>query len=260
MQNPSAKARLREKRFICGPFVETGAPELVEIAGVAGFDFVIIDREHAAFSGETVGNLIRAAARADIAPIVRVRENSPGAILEALDLGAVGLHIPQIANADDARRAIAASKFPPEGERGFNPFVQAAAYGAEPIDKFRERSNRDILLVLHIEAQDSVDQIDAILAVPGIDVAFLGPYDLSQTLGIPGQVTDPRVRDAMKAVVEAAAKRGIAVGTFANSREQAALWIAAGVSYLSYSVDSVLYLDACRRARLMLAELRPADT
>ena len=259
MKAPSAKARLRGKGFICGPFVEVGAPELIEIAGLAGFDFAIIDREHAAFSGETVGNLIRAAARADIAPIVRVRENSPGPILEALDLGAVGLHIPQIANAEDARRAVAAAKFPPEGERGFNPFVQAAAYGAEPIDEFRVRSNDDTLLVLHIEARDSVDRIDEILAVPGIDVAFLGPYDLSQTLGIPGQVTHPRVRDAMQAVVEAARKRNVAVGSFANSREHAELWIAAGVSYLSYSLDSVIYLDACRRARAMLESLRPAD-
>jgi 4-hydroxy-2-oxoheptanedioate aldolase len=259
MNAPSAKARLREKGFICGPFVEAGAPELIEIAGLAGFDFAIIDREHAAFSGETVGNLIRAAARADIAPIVRVRENSPGPILEALDLGAVGLHIPQIANAEDARRAVAAAKFPPEGERGFNPFVQAAAYGATPIDEFRVRSNDDTLLVLHIEARDSVDRIDEILAVPGIDVAFLGPYDLSQTLGIPGQVTHPRVRDAMRAVVEAARKCNLAVGSFANSREHAELWIAAGVSYLSYSVDSVIYLDACRRARAMLESLRPAD-
>lgn len=255
----SAKSRLREKGFICGPFVETGAPELVEIAGLAGFDFAIIDCEHAAFSGETVGNLIRAAARKDIAPIVRVRENSPGPILEALDLGAVGLHIPQIADADDARRAVRAAKFPPKGERGFNPFVQAASYGAEPIGEFRARSNDDILLVLHIEAQDSVEQIDGILAVPGIDVAFLGPYDLSQTLGIPGEVTHPRVRDAMRAVVDAAARHNVAVGSFANSREQAELWIAAGVSYLAYSVDSVLYLDACRRTRSMLAELRPAD-
>ena len=260
MNAPSAKARLCAKGFICGPFVEIGAPELIEIAGLAGFDFAIIDREHAAFSGETVGNLIRAAARADIAPIVRVRENSPGPILEALDLGAVGLHIPQIANAEDARRAVAAAKFPPEGERGFNPFVQAAAYGAEPIDEFRARSNDDTLLVLHIEARDSVDRIDEILAVPGIDVAFLGPYDLSQTLGIPGQVTHPRVRDAMQAVVEAARKRNLAVGSFANSREHAELWIAAGVSYLSYSLDSVIYLDACRRARAMLESLRPADS
>jgi len=257
VKNLSAKERLREKGFICGPFVETGAPEFIEIAGLAEFDFAIIDREHAAFSGETVANLIRAAARASIAPLVRVRENSPGPILEALDLGAAGLHIPQIANADDARRAIASAKFPPDGERGFNPFVQAAAYGAEPTDEFRARSNDDTLLVLHIEAQDSVDRIDEILGVRGIDVAFLGPYDLSQTLGIPGQVTHPRVREAMRAVVDAAARRNVAVGSFANSREHAELWIAAGVTYLAYSMDSVIYLDACRRARAMLAGLRP---
>lgn len=256
MQRQSAKARLREKGFVAGPFVEAGSPALIEILGLAGFDFVIIDCEHAALSGEAVGHLIRAAEAAAISPLVRVRHNEPAAILEALDLGAAGLHVPQISSPADALNAVRAAKFPPRGSRGFNPFVRAARYGATPVAEFRRSADEDTLLVLHIEARESLDEVDQILAVPGFDVAFLGPYDLSQSLGIPGEVTHPRVREALRAIVRAARSYGVAVGCFANNPEQARLWLAEGVSYLAYSVDSVLFLEACRKACETIAELR----
>lgn len=256
MLRVSAKARLREKGFVTGPFVEVGSPALVEMLGLAGFDFAILDREHAALSSDTVGHLIRAAEAVALAPLVRVRNNDPGEILEALDLGAVGLHVPQIASPDDARRAVRASKFPPYGARGFNPFVRAARYGATPVEEFRRTADEDTLLVLHIEARESLEAVEQIMAVPGFDVAFLGPYDLSQALGIPGDVTHLRVREAMRAIVQAARPKGIAVGCFANTPEQARLWIAEGISYLAYSVDSVLFLDAGRRATKGIEELR----
>jgi 4-hydroxy-2-oxoheptanedioate aldolase len=260
VQRISVKARLRDKGFAAGPFVEVGSPALVEMLGLAGFDFAIIDCEHAAFSGETVGELIRAAEAASIAPLVRVRQNDPGAVLEALDLGAAGLHIPQIATAADALRAVRASKFPPLGARGFNPFVRAAQYGATAVAEFRQHADQDTLLVLHIEAQESLASIEQIMAVPGFDVAFLGPYDLSQTLGIPGEVTHPRVREAMRAIVKAARPHGVVVGCFANDPEQARVWLAEGVAYLAYSVDSVMFLEAGRRARETVDEIRRATS
>lgn len=234
MPRVSVKARLREEGFVTGPFVEVGSPALVEMLRLAGFDFAVIDCEHAAFSGETVGQLIRAAEAASIAPLVRVRQNDPGHVLEALDLGAVGLHVPQIATPADAHRAIRAAKFPPLGTRGFNPFVRAARYGATPSGEFRRAADEDTLLVLHIEAKESLAEIDEILAVPGLDVAFLGPYDLSQALGIPGEVTHPRVREAMRAIARSARPHGVTVGCFANDPEQAEVWLSEGVSYLAY--------------------------
>jgi len=256
MTRISAKAKLGENKFLLGSFVEIGAPGLVEIFGLTGFDFVVIDCEHAALSGETVASMVRGAEASGIAPFVRVRENAAGQILEALDLGAAGLHIPQIGTAEDAVRAIRAAKFPPAGIRGFNPFVRAASYGTEPLETFRQTADGETLLVLHIEAQETLEQVEEILAVPGIDVAFLGPYDLSQTMGIPGQVTHPKVRDAMRAVVKAAAKHNVAVGCFANSLEQAAIWLGEGVSYLTYSVDSFIFVDACRTVRREVDKLR----
>ncbi|MBI3693559.1 MAG: aldolase [Acidobacteria bacterium] len=234
LKRNSVRAKLREKGFLLGSFVEIAAPEVIEILGTAGMDFAVIDREHAAFSGETTAALIRAAASTEIAPIVRVRENRAGEILEALDLGAVGLHVPQIATREQAERAVRAVRFPPAGERGFNPFVRAGSFGAGPVD------DQDTLLVLHIEAAAAVSSADEILSVPGIDVAFLGPYDLSMTLGIPGQVTDEPVRRAMRAIGEAARRRGVTLGVYAHTIEHARVWLNEGVCYLAVGVDSTL--------------------
>ena len=256
MLRVSAKARLAEKGFLLGPFVETGSPEIVEALGVAGLDIAILDREHSAMSGETMGALIRAASVAGVAPLVRVRENAPGPILEALDQGAVGLHIPQIASPEDARRAVRAARFAPEGERGLNPFVRAGRYGSLAVDDLRREGDADTLLVLHIEAASAMDRLGEILATPGVDVAFLGPYDMSQTLGVPGEVTHPRVQEAMRAIVAAAEKHGVAVGCFANNAQQAELWLGQGVRYLAYSVDAHLFLRAAQGVRAEVDAIR----
>jgi 4-hydroxy-2-oxoheptanedioate aldolase len=252
----SAKARLAETGFLLGPFVETGAPEIVEALGVAGHDIAILDREHSAMSGETVSGLIRAATLAGVAPLVRVRENAPGPILEALDQGAVGLHIPQIGSPEDAARAVRAARFPPAGERGFNPFVRAGRYGAAAVSDLRREGDGDTLLVLHIEAANALGSLDAILATPGVDVAFLGPYDMSQTLGVPGEVTHPKVRETMRAIVAAAARSGVVVGCFASTPEQAELWLGEGVRYLAYSVDAHIFLNAAKRIRSQVDAIR----
>lgn len=256
MLRVSAKARLAEKGFLLGPFVETGAPEMVEALGLAGHDIAILDREHSAMSGETVGGLIRAAAAAGVAPLVRVRENAPGPILEALDQGAVGLHIPQISSPEDARRAVRAARFPPAGERGFNPFVRAGRYGSAPVSELRAEGDDDTLLVLHIEAAHALGRLDEILATPGVDVAFLGPYDMSQTLGVPGEATHPKVRETMAAIVAAAERNGVVVGCFANTPEHAELWLGHGVRYLAYSVDAHLFFKAAEGVRETVDEIR----
>jgi 2-keto-3-deoxy-L-rhamnonate aldolase RhmA len=244
LRRNSARARLRQKGFLLGAFVEIAAPEVVEILGAAGMDFAVIDAEHGALNPETVAGMIRAAASTDICPIVRVRENAPGPVLEALDLGATGLHIPQIAAREQAAAAVRYTRYPPAGERGFNPFVRAWSFGGAPVEE-------DVLVVLHIEAGPAVTAAEEILSVPGVDVAFLGPYDLSMTLGIPGQVTDERVREALRAVGAVAARRGVALGTYANTVEHAELWLKEGVRYLACGVDQNILLraagDICRQ-------------
>jgi 2-keto-3-deoxy-L-rhamnonate aldolase RhmA len=249
LKHTSAKAKLREKGFLLGAFVEIAAPEIVEILGAAGLDFAVIDEEHGALDPQTVAAMIRASASSEIAPILRVRENAPGPILQALDLGAAGLHVPQIGSREQAEAAVRYTRYPPAGERGFNPFVRAWSFGAAPVEE-------DVLLVLHLEAGQAVSAAEDILSVPGIDVAFLGPYDLSMTLGIPGQVTHERVRAALRAVGEVAARHGVALGAYANTVDHADLWLQQGVRYLACGVDQNILLRAAQDIRRRVDEKR----
>ena len=240
-------------RSAAGVFCELPSPEAVEIAGIAGWDFVVLDCEHAPITPALLPSLVRAGAAAGLPTIVRVPANDPPAIQHALDSGASGVQIPQIASLDAARNAIRAARFHPVGMRGFNPFVRAADFSARPLPEFLARANRDVLLVLQIESAEGVAAIDPIVQLEGLDVLFVGPYDLSQSLGIPGQTSDPRVIEGARTIVQKAGVRGIPVGCFTNSLDDARRWREIGVRYLCYSVDTVLLLNAMRRA---LADIR----
>lgn len=235
-----------------GPFVNLSSGALIEIAAYGGFDFVILDTEHGPLDIPTCEDLCRVAHGVEITPIVRVRENDPAQILRALDIGAGGVQVPQICNKADAEAVVRAAKYAPLGMRGVSPYTRAARYFADGAAIF-ERLNAASMVIIHIEGVEGLENLDAIISVPGLDVIFLGPYDLSQSLGIPGQVHDPRVVDRMREAATAITQAGLTVGTFADSPEAAKRWIAAGVGYISLSVDTGIYLHGCRQ---MLRGLR----
>ncbi|MGH9719223.1 MAG: HpcH/HpaI aldolase family protein [Bryobacteraceae bacterium] len=239
---------LDRRNALAGVFCELPCAEAVEIAGLAGWDFVIIDCEHAPIATPMLPNLVRAAAAAGIAPVIRVAANDPAMIQHALDSGAAGVQVPQIASVEAARDAIAAARFHPLGRRGFNPFVRAADFSALAVPEFLEQA-RETALVLQIESAEGIAAADSILALEGIDVVFIGPYDLSQSLGIPGEIMHPRIFEAAARIARSAGERGVAAGVFTKSLDEARAWLAAGVRYLCYSIDTVLLLDAMRAAR-----------
>ncbi len=240
------KEALRSGETVIGPFMKLPEPPVVEIFGRAGFDYVIIDTEHGPMSIETAENLVRAAELAGISPVIRIRENSPSLISRALDIGAEGVQVPQIGSAADAKAVVKAAKFAPQGERGVCRFVRAAQYThVDRFDYFRD-ANEDTTVIVHIEGREGVDNIDDILGVPGVDVAFIGPYDLSQSLGVPGQVEHPEVARAMSEVVRKARAKGVAVGTFVDNETAARKWMGAGIQYISYSVDVGLIYQMAR--------------
>ena len=240
------RPKLREKRVATGVFCELPCPESVEIIGLAGWDFVVIDCEHAPITAALLPGMIRAATAAGIPSIVRVAVNEPSAIQHALDAGASGVQIPQIASVEAAKAAVAASRFHPLGARGFNPFVRAADFSASTTPEFFARANDEVALILQIESATGIAAADGILELAGIDVLFIGPYDLSQSLGIPGQTTHAKVFAAAERIVKSAEARGVAVGVFTNSEQDVALWLQIGVRYLCLSVDTVFLLNAMR--------------
>lgn len=242
----SLRSKLSTGQLVAGIFSIIPAPELVEIAGLAGLDFIVIDREHGGCSRESMTDMLRAATSAEISPVVRVKENSSAAILEALDSGAAAVQIPQVGNKKEALKACAAARFYPKGTRGLNPYVRSAGYSARSKTDYVNTSNDDTAVIVQIEGAEGVRNLSEILGVKEIDVIFLGPYDLSQSLGIPGQVDHPSVSERMGRVIDEAKQAGVVVGTFVDSSEKAARWIEMGVRYITISVDSGIFLNACR--------------
>jgi 4-hydroxy-2-oxoheptanedioate aldolase len=237
------KPKLASQPYVLGTFVELPSPQIVEILGLAGFDFIVIDGEHGAIPLDKMEEMVRAAAGTGICPLVRVPQPDSVSVRLPLDLGAVGVHVPQIESTQLAETALRGARFYPQGERGMQPYVRAASYRAYPTSEYLAESNREVTTVLHIEGRGGLDAIDRILELDGVDVAFVGPYDLSQALGIPGQVDDPRIGAAIREVVQKAGDR-VVVGTYADTADRALEWIAAGVRYLTVSCDAGILRSA----------------
>jgi len=242
LKKNNLKEAIKEGKVVLGPFMKFTDPAAVEIMGFAGFDFVIIDAEHGPISMESAQNMIRAAESVNITPIIRVGSNDESLILRALDVGAQGIEIPQINSRSDAVRAVKSVKYSPQGERGVCRYVRAANYSSMNKFKYFKSANEETMIIAHIEGVEGINNLNEILSVSGIDVIFIGPYDLSQSLGIPGEVNHPLVTEKMKEVVSKCKENKIAVGTFADDVETAKSWISLGVQYMSFSVDvGILY-------------------
>lgn len=230
---------------VIGIFSKTCDGSFIESSGKSGIDFCILDMEHGPVSYEHLPNLIRACELSATLPIVRVADNSEEYIGKALDLGAFGVQIPQINDKDSAIKAIKHAKFYPEGSRGVCRYVRAAEYSSKnKYDYFKE--SNETLIILQVEGIEGIQNLNDILAVPGIDVIFIGPYDLSQSLGVPGNVHHPKVIEQMKTIVDKASAAGITVGTFVDTPEDARYWKKLGVKYIANSVDVGIFYSACR--------------
>lgn len=237
------KSAIQERGYVLGPFMKLDSPAVVELAGLGGFDFVIIDMEHGPLDVLTAENMVRAAHLRNVCAIVRVGENNPLMISRALDIGADGVQVPQISNAADAERAVAAAKFYPRGERGVCRYVRAADYSNLPKAEYFKQANRDTAVIIHIEGQEGLKNLDEILKVDGVDVLFIGPYDLSQSLGIPGDVQNPRVTAEVDRILNVAKAAGKIIGIFVEDVALARAYAARGIQYVSYSVDVGLILN-----------------
>ncbi len=238
-----ARARLKRGEVLTGIFCKTTAPEFIEVIGHAGFDFCILDLEHGPAALETLQHLIRAAEVSGMLPIVRTRDDASASIAQPLDLGAAGVQVPHVGTAAEAEAVVNAAKFSPLGNRGVCRFVRAARFSALERAAYFAAAN-DALVILQLEGT-AIDEYERIAELPGVDILFIGPYDLSQALGIPGQIEHPRVVEEMQKILAIVKRKNKTVGVFADSLAQTQRWILAGVQYLAYSVDVGLFYNIC---------------
>lgn len=246
MRENALKRKLQRGEFVIGPFMNCSYGAFIEIVGMAGFDYAIIDMEHGPLSAETAEDLCRAAQGVGLSPIVRVRKNDPPQIQRALDIGSAGVQVPQIETGEGAQAVVRAAKYAPLGMRGLSLYTRAGDYTVYGLTGITDRLNEEQLVIIHIEGVAGLQNLDAIIAVPHIDVVFLGPYDLSQSFGIPGQVNDPRVVRGMEEATAKIRAVGKAAGTFAGDAATAKRWIDVGVQYISLGVDVGIFAKACR--------------
>jgi 2-keto-3-deoxy-L-rhamnonate aldolase RhmA len=246
MRENQLKRKLQRGEVVYGPFMNCSYGSFIEIVGLTGFDFAIIDMEHGPLEVETAEDLCRAGQGAGLSPIVRVRKNDAPQIQRALDIGSAGVQVPQIETRTDAEAVVRAAKYQPLGMRGLSFFTRAGDYVVYGQQGITDRLNEEQLVIIHIEGQRGLENLDEIVAVPNIDVIFLGPYDLSQSFGIPGQVNDPRVVKGMEVATKKIRAAGKAAGTFAGNGEIAKRWAGIGVQYMSLSVDVGIFANACK--------------
>lgn len=241
------RERLSLGHKVLGTWSSIPSAGLVEAIGCSGLDFVVIDAEHGPVSVETAEGMVRAAEAASMAPVVRVPANRPEHILRVLDIGAHGVQVPHVRSRSDAEAAVKYARYHPLGSRGLSPFTRAGRYGTAGEDHART-SNESTLVVVNVEGVEGVENLEEIASVPGVDVIFLGPYDLSQSLGVPGQVDHPRVVEMIERSAKSVMDGGIACGSFARDKEYMKMLIGFGVSYLTYMVDTAVALSGYSEA------------
>lgn len=234
------KARLAAGEAAFGCFVRTPEPSLIEYVAMLGWDFLVFDAEHGTLQPGEVEDLCRAVEPRGTTPMVRVTTNDPPTILRFLDTGVHGVHVPWVNSAAEVERAVQSVKYTPRGIRGLAG-SRASEWGInEPIGEYVKRANRETLVVIHIETQDAVDAIDEYLAVDGVDVLFIGPTDLSQSLGHPGDLKHPEVLRAMDRVADAVVGSGKTLGLYAGTVDMTKEWLDRGARYFTTSLEPFL--------------------
>lgn len=203
---------IRNDRVAFGVNVQTGSAEVVEMAGAQGYDWVMIDCEHGAYDFEAAVQLIRASEASGVTPIVRVPDTEPSFIMRILDAGAMGVVIPKVESAEQARAAVSAARYPMGrngGERGACPNTRATWHLPDDWAEFARWSNDNVFVCILIETLKGLGDIEAILDVPGIDSLGTGAFDLAQVLGYPGKPKSPEVEAVIARIMASARRRGI---------------------------------------------------
>ncbi len=249
------KEKLRCGQPALGGWIMIGHPTVAEVMAGEGFDWLSVDMEHTANDVRAFYEIARAIRGRDVDLVARLHSCDPVLAKLVLDAGATGIIVPSVNTAEEAARTVAMARFPPEGFRGAS-LCRATDHGRNFSDYFA-RHNQEVLVVVMLEHIDAVGRADQILAVPGIDAALIGPYDLSASMHLAGQLEHPQVVAAQETILDACRRHGVAPGIHVVSTEPDALRdrIAAGYRFIACSLDTLFIMQGCRR---MLAGARTA--
>ena len=246
MFDGSVRRKLEAGDTVFGSFFKFDSPAIAELFGLSGFDFLIIDAEHGCYTHAGIENIIRTCERVGMGSVVRTPDAGEANILHVLDSGAGGIQVPSLKSAAQVEEVIRYAKYWPIGERGSARACRAAGYGMSGPD-YEERANKETLVSVHVENKEMVEDIEALCQVEHLDVLFIGPGDLSQSLGHPGNAGHPDVVAAIDRVIEVAAGRKH-IGTVVSNAEQLESYVARGVKYIAWLSDLGLLRGALKSA------------
>ena len=209
--SPVFKQRLMAGERLAGTFLNLGSSFTVEMAGCAGFDWLLLDHEHGVGGEETLLHQLQAASSTPAFPIVRIAANETARFKRALDFGAGGIMVPWVNTAAEAQLAVSALRYPPRGVRGVMKATRASEFGRGFADYFAHSHER-LVLMAQIETVEALNNVEAIAAVEGVDVLFIGPMDLTTSLGVQEQFDHPKFLEAVKRICAAAREAGKTTG------------------------------------------------
>ena len=243
MKNP-LKEKLKKGEAVIGTFVEIGHPDVTEWLSRVGFDWLLLDQEHAPTSYETLQRMMQAMNGSNCVPMVRPQWNDLVVIKRILDIGAYGVMIPWVSSKEEAENAVRYCKYPPEGIRGWGP----RRAGMFDPDYFKT-ANDELLITIQIETKKALDNLDEILSVPGIDACYIGPWDLSVSLGfgVPPPWDEPRYLEAYDRVLQTAARHGKPAGMFCTS-ENVEWALKKGFIFNTVDADDAFLLKGAKMA------------
>ena len=251
--NHRFRARLLGGELLIGPVVTLPTPEVAEILAGIGFDWLFVDTEHSPMGMRDAQALLQAAGPR-CPGLVRVPAGDEVWIKKALDIGASGLIVPQVHSAEQAERVVSLCKYPPQGSRGVG-VARAQGYGSR-FGEYVATANEQLAVVIQAESAEAVRNIGSIAGVPGIDAVLVGPYDLSASLGKPGDLSDPDVHGAIATVTETCLNAGVRLGAFGADATAVRPFIDQGFTLIAAGIDTLFLSGA---ASDLLSALAPSS-
>ncbi|KAB2329558.1 hypothetical protein F7731_22200 [Cytobacillus depressus] len=240
----SMKRKLQEGKCVYGSWVRIPSPIVVEALGSVGFDFLHIDLEHSSIDLPMLDYMVLAGYSQDIQLIVRTASQNPADLYRIMDIGVSSFILPRIETAEQCAKLLQGIRYSPAGARGLGGPVRGNRWGVISLDQHMEEAEKETTVIVQIESKEGLANLDSILEVNGIDVIYIGPLDLSQALGYPGQVEHPIVQETIHSMVKTIRDKGIAVGIHASDTEQAKYWAEHGIQYFTVGMDVTLLQSA----------------
>lgn len=250
------KSKLRDNEITIGTWVTIGHQSIIEILKTAGFEWITVDMEHSAIDYETVFNLIGHIQGNGMEALVRVSKNEEVPIKRVMDAGANGVIVPMVKNVEDARKAVSFVKYPPEGKRGVG-LSRAQKYGTD-FKNYKNWTNNEAVVIAQVEHIEAVENLEDILNTEGIDGIIIGPYDLSASMGYPGEYERDDVKEALNKVIRVTKNSPKSLGSHVieSDSEKTIEKIKEGYTFLAFSLDFFFLGDKARAEMKKLKSIR----